>query len=214
LQVDHLKLQLPSGEAMATFSKLELAPGSRLLVSGASGAGKSSFFRALSGLWPLGAGTIHFPENARVFTLPQRPYFPLGSLRQAIAYPTLVENADDAAICDALRAVGLAHLTTRLDEEADWPTVLAGGEQQRAAFARALLAKPDILLLDEPVSALEETDADALYRLLAEKLPRTIIITIGRAALLGHLHGAAIHRERGATATAEPLTPPQSAARA
>ncbi len=208
LQVDDLVLRLPSGEAMASFDKLELAPGERLLVGGASGAGKSSFFRALSGLWPLGEGTIHFPENAKVFTLPQRSYFPLGSLRQAIAYPTLVEKADDEAIRDALRAVGLPHLTERLDEEADWPTVLAGGEQQRAAFARALLAKPDILLLDEPVSALEEADAEGLYRLLAERLPRAIVITIGRAALLGHLHGAAIHLERGVPAsTTTPLAP-------
>ena len=102
--------------------------------------------------------------------------------------------------------------TDRLDEEADWPTVLAGGEQQRAAFARALLAKPDILLLDEPVSALEEADADALYRLLAERLPRAIVITIGRAALLGHLHDAAIHLERGVTASAEPRAVPQQMA--
>lgn len=212
LQVDDLVLRLPSGEAMATFGKVALAPGERLLVSGASGAGKSSFFRALSGLWPLGEGTIRFPEHAKVFTLPQRSYFPLGSLRQAIAYPTLVEQADDDAIRDALCAVGLAHLAGRLDEEADWPTVLAGGEQQRAAFARALLARPDILLLDEPVSALEEADAAALYRLLAARLPRTIVITVGRAALLGHLHGEAIHLERGAAATTEPLASPQLAA--
>lgn len=155
LRVDDLVLRLPSGEAMTVFGRLELSPGDRLLVSGASGVGKSSFFRALSGLWPLGEGAICFPENARVFTLPQRAYFPLGSLRQAIAYPTLTEHADDEAIRDVLCAVGLAHLTDRLDEEADWLAVLAGGEQQRAAFARALLAKPDILLLDEPVSALE-----------------------------------------------------------
>ena len=212
LQVDDLVLRLPSGEAMAAVSRLELQPGERLLVGGASGAGKSSFVRALSGLWPLGEGAIRLPENAKVFTLPQRTYFPLGSLRQAIAYPTLVEHADDAAICDALRAVGLAHLTHRLDEEADWPAVLAGGEQQRAAFARALLAKPDVLLLDEPVSALEQTDADALYRLLAERLPHAIVITIGRAALLGHLHDAAIHLERGTTAAIQP--PPRQAAHA
>lgn len=212
LQVDELLLRLPSGAAMVSFDALELSPGERLLVGGASGSGKSSFIRALSGLWPLGEGAIHLPENAKLFSLPQRAYFPLGSLRQAIAYPTLVEHADDNAIRDALRAVGLAHLCDRLDEEADWPAVLAGGEQQRVAFARALLAKPDILLLDEPVSALEEADADALYRVLAERLPQAIVISIGRAALLGHLHDSAIHLEHGVAALTEP--PPRTAARA
>lgn len=212
LQVDELVLRLPSGAAMMSFDALELSSGERLLVAGASGAGKSSFIRALSGLWPLGEGAISLPENARVFSLPQRAYFPLGSLRQAIAYPTLVEHADDDAIRDALRAVGLAHLCDRLDEESDWPAVLAGGEQQRVAFARALLAKPDILLLDEPVSALEEGDIDALYRLLAERLPQAIVISIGRAALLGHLHERAIHLEHGVAVVTKP--PPRAAARA
>jgi putative ATP-binding cassette transporter len=212
LQVDELLLRLPSGAAMMSFDALELSSGERLLVGGASGSGKSSFIRALSGLWPLGEGAIRLPENARVFSLPQRAYFPLGSLRQAIAYPTLVEHADDDAIRDALRAVGLAHLCGRLDEESDWPAVLAGGEQQRVAFARALLAKPDILLLDEPVSALEEGDIDALSRLLAVRLPQAIVISIGRAALLGHLHERAIHLEHGVAVVTKP--PPRAAARA
>lgn len=214
LTIEDLLLRLPGGEAMAAIGHVDLSRGDRLLVSGASGTGKSSLFRALSGLWPLGEGAVRFPENARVFTLPQRVYFPLGSLRQAIAYPTLVELADDDAIGDALHAVGLGYLTHRLDEVADWPSVLAGGEQQRAAFARAILAKPDILLLDEPVSALEEADAISLYRLLAERLPQTIVISIGRAATLGPLHGAALELKRGVAAEVEPLIPPPSAARA
>lgn len=212
LIVRDLVLRLPSGEPMVTFGRIELAPGERLLLSGASGTGKSSFFRALSGLWPLGEGEIHFPENAKVFTLPQRAYFPLGSLRQAIAYPTPVEDADDEAIRAALRAVGLSHLTHRLDEEADWPAVLAGGEQQRAAFARALLAAPDILLLDEPVAALEATDADALFALLAERLPRAIIVTIGRATALAHLHDSVIELKRGTIASIESVASIESAA--
>jgi putative ATP-binding cassette transporter len=214
LVVRDLVLRLPSGEAMVTFGRIELAPGDRLLLSGASGTGKSSFFRALSGLWPLGEGAIHFPEHAKVFTLPQRAYFPLGSLRQAIAYPTPVEQADDEAIRTALRAVGLNHLTDRLDEEADWPAVLAGGEQQRAAFARALLAAPDILLLDEPVSALEATDAAALFALLAERLPRTMIVTIGRAAALAHLHDEVIELTRGVAAFTQPVAPRPAVVRA
>lgn len=198
LAVNDLALTLASGETVAAIGAAQLGPGERLLVTGLSGAGKSSVFRALTGLWPLGHGSIHFPQNARIFTLPQRAYFPLGSLRQAVAYPIAVEMTDDAAIHDALAAVGLGHLSVRLDEEADWPTVLSGGEQQRVAFARALLAQPDILLLDEPVSALEATDAAALYRVLAERLPQAIVISIGRASALSHLHGSTLELKAGA----------------
>ncbi len=214
LKVENLVLRLPSGEAMATLNGVDLGAGDRLLVSGASGSGKSSLFRALAGMWPLGEGAIHFPDNAKIFTLPQRVYFPLGSLRQAIAYPTLVEHADDDAIRDALEAVGLGYLAGRLDEIADWPSVLAGGEQQRAAFARALLAKPDILLLDEPVSALEEADAAALYHLLAARLPSAIVVSIGRASALAHLHGSIVELKAGVAAEPEPLIPPSAVVRA
>ena len=91
---------------------------------------------------------------------------------------------DDAALRDAMAAAGLIHLVSRLDEEAEWATVLSGGEQQRVAFARALIARPAVLLLDEAVTTLEEGEAHALYRMLAERLPETIVISIGRAALL------------------------------
>ena len=214
LRIDNLVLRLPNGDAMAMLGGVDLGAGDRLLVSGASGSGKSSLFRALAGMWPLGEGEIHFPDNAKVFTLPQRVYFPLGSLRQAIAYPTLVEQADDDAIREVLEAVGLGYLASRLDEVADWPSVLAGGEQQRAAFARALLARPDILLLDEPVSALEEADAAALYHSLAERLPSAIVISIGRAAALAHLHGSIVELKAGVAAEPEPLIPPPAIVRA
>jgi putative ATP-binding cassette transporter len=161
-------------------------------VSGQSGSGKSSLFRALAGLWPLGDGAIKLPEAGRVLALPQRPYFPLGTLRQALTYPTLAGEVDDVALRDAMAAAGLIHLVSRLDEEAEWATVLSGGEQQRVAFARALIAKPSVLLLDEAVTTLEEAEADTLYRMLAERLPGTIVISIGRAALLAPLHARTI----------------------
>jgi len=192
LTIDNLVVRLGSGEPIATVPAIKLAPGEGLLVSGQSGSGKSSLFRALAGLWPLGDGAIKLPETGRVLALPQRPYFPLGTLRQALAYPTLAESVDDIALRDAMAAAGLIHLVSRLDEEAEWATVLSGGEQQRVAFARALIAKPSVLLLDEAVTTLEEAEADTLYRMLAERLPGTIVISIGRAALLAPLHARAI----------------------
>ena len=192
LTIDNLVVRLGSGEPIATVPAIKLAPGEGLLVSGQSGSGKSSLFRALAGLWPLGDGAIKLPETGRVLALPQRPYFPLGTLRQALAYPTLAESVDDTALRHAMAAAGLIHLVPRLDEEAEWATVLSGGEQQRVAFARALIAKPSVLLLDEAVTTLEEAEADTLYRMLAERLPETIVISIGRAALLAPLHARAI----------------------
>ena len=130
--------------------------------------------------------------GAALLALPQRPYFPLGTLRQALTYPTLAEQVDDAALRDAMAAAGLAHLIPRLDEEAEWATMLSGGEQQRVAFARALIARPAVLLLDEAVTTLEEAEGRALYRMLAERMPDTIVISIGRPALLSTLHRRAI----------------------
>ncbi len=181
LSVRDLVLRLPDGEPIAAVPSLDLAPGERLQVTGASGAGKSSLFRGLAGTWPLGEGKVRFPAGARVLALPQRPYFPLGTLRQALAYPLLAEEVDDTRIREAMAAAGLGHLAERLDEEAEWSTVLSGGEQQRACFARALIERPTILLLDEAVSTLEESEARELYRMLAEKLPDTIVISTGRS---------------------------------
>ncbi len=123
-----------------------------------------------------------------MLALPQRPYFPLGTLRQAMTYPLLAEAVDDMQVREAMAAAGLGHLAQRLDEEAEWSTVLSGGEQQRVGFARALIHRPTILLLDEAVSTLEEPEARDLYGLLAEKLPATIVISTGRSVALADLH--------------------------
>jgi len=192
LEIDDLTVRLASGEPIASIAKLALHPGEALLVSGPSGSGKSSLFRALAGLWPLGDGTIRLPADGPMLALPQRPYFPLGTLRQALAYPRLADEVDDTVLREAMAAAGLSHLSDRLDEEAEWGTVLSGGEQQRVAFARALIAKPAVLLLDEAVTTLEEHDGTELYRTIAKHLPGTIVISIGRPAALSAQHRRSI----------------------
>jgi putative ATP-binding cassette transporter len=188
LTLQDVTVLLPSGEPIATLPEMRLTPGERWLVSGPSGCGKSSLFRTLAGLWPLGDGTIRLPADARVLALPQRAYFPLGTLKAALTYPTPAQQVPEVVVREALAAAGLSHLADRLDEEAEWSTVLPGGDQQRVAFARALIAQPDVLLLDEAVTTLEDEDGRELYRMLASRLPDTIIISTGRAAALGTVH--------------------------
>ena len=153
------------------MSALHVAPGERLLINGPSGSGKSCLLRAIAGIWPLGEGGVRLPPDARVIALPQRRYFPLGTLRQVMTYPTPAESVAEADIQAAMIAAGIGHLAAKLDEEAEWSTVLSGGEQQRIGFARVLIHRPDVVLLDEAASALEEAEARELYRMLSERLP-------------------------------------------
>jgi putative ATP-binding cassette transporter len=204
LSVADLIIKTAEGEPIASLASLKVAPGERLLIRGPSGSGKSSLCRALSGVWPIGEGRILLPQNTRILALPQRPYFPLGTLRQALTYPTPASEVDEADVRTALAAAGLGHLADRLDEEAEWNTLLSGGEQQRVGFARALIHRPDVLLLDEAVSTLEEAETRDLYALLGQKLPETIVISIGRTAALAALHQRAIDLTGGSAASRSP----------
>jgi putative ATP-binding cassette transporter len=204
LSVADLIIKTAEGEPIASLASLKVSPGERLLIRGPSGSGKSSLCRALSGVWPIGEGRILVPQNTRILALPQRPYFPLGTLRQALTYPTPASEVDEADVRTALAAAGLGHLADRLDEEAEWNTLLSGGEQQRVGFARALIHRPDVLLLDEAVSTLEEAETRDLYALLGQKLPETIVISIGRTPALAALHQRAIDMAGGSAASRSP----------
>jgi putative ATP-binding cassette transporter len=112
----------------------------------------------------------------------------MGTLREAVAYPALERQFGDAALREALAAVRLPQLAEQLDADDNWGQRLSGGEQQRLAVARALLAKPDWLLLDEATAALDEPTEEALYRVIAEKLPDTTVVSIGHRSTLAAFH--------------------------
>lgn len=186
--VSNLRLRTADNGNIAFIPYLRVAPGERLLVAGPSGSGKSCLLRAIAGIWTFGEGSISRSAEARIIALPQRRYLPLGTLRQALAYPTLADQFTDAEIGEAMEAAGIGRLICRLEEEADWSTVLSGGEQQRLGFARVLLHRPDLVLLDEAVSIFEDAEARSLYRMLFDKLPDATVISVGRHAVLAGLH--------------------------
>jgi vitamin B12/bleomycin/antimicrobial peptide transport system ATP-binding/permease protein len=183
-----VRLFLPNGRPIVEASGLELAPKESVFLTGPSGAGKSTFFRAISGIWPYGKGKIETPSGARVMLLPQKPYIPIGTLRAAVAYPHTPDQIGDAAIRAALEAAELGSLIGELDVEDVWSQRLSGGEQQRLAVARALLAKPDWLFLDEATSAMDEDMEHAVYGILREKLPGATIVSIGHRSTLARYH--------------------------
>lgn len=183
-----LDLMLPNAQVLLQDLNLELPKGSSTLISGQSGSGKSTLFRALAGIWPFGRGNVLIPAGARVLFLPQKPYIPITSLREAVKYPDDRSQATDSEIVDALNAARLGHLANRLDDEAHWSNELSGGEQQRLAIARALVFKPDWLFLDEATASLDEGNEAAAYGILKERLPDATLISIGHRASLRQWH--------------------------
>jgi len=182
IELRQLLVRLPNGTPLVSADSFSIRCHERILVTGPSGAGKSTLFRAIAGIWPFGSGAI------AMMMLPQRPYFPVGSLKAAIAYPAEPSAYDSERVRNALAAVGLPQLGSRLDEEAHWNRMLSLGEQQRLGLARALLHAPEFLFLDEATASLDEASEATLYGLLRKKLPATTVVSIGHRSTLKAFH--------------------------
>ena len=195
LRLRDLSVRLNDGTAVVGQTDVSIDPGERVLIAGASGSGKSTLVRAIAGLWPWGSGRIAVKTGAKIFLLPQKPYVPIGTLRRAATYPDAADSRSAEDVAEAFVQVGLEHLVEKIDEEAPWDQTLSGGEKQRLAFARILLHKPDIVVLDEATAALDTKSQLQLMQLLVDR-PEITLLSVGHRPELEEFHSRKIELER------------------
>ncbi|MDF2115209.1 SbmA/BacA-like family transporter [Roseiarcaceae bacterium H3SJ34-1] len=168
-----------NGRIVIDRAETVLQPGTRAMLGGEAGTGKSVLVRAIAGLWPWGAGAILLPETAKVHFLPATPFLPAGPLREALSYPAAPDSLSPEQLDSALDACGIAHLHSRLFESARWDQALSAGERQRVAFARAILQRPDIIILDDALAAFDEAGQIDIIDALIANCPGATIVNTG-----------------------------------
>jgi putative ATP-binding cassette transporter len=188
IHLDGLSVAQHDGRIMIDDADTMITAGQKVLLMGASGTGKSTLIRAIAGLWPWGSGSVRLPAGAKVAFLPQRPYMPLGTLRQVLCYPDAGETYTDETLQLALTRCGLKRLIPRMNDEEKWDKVLSGGEQQRIGFARLLVLQPDIVIMDEATAALDAASQDAMMELFRGELGHVTLISVGHRVELEDYH--------------------------
>jgi len=186
--VKNLNVFLPSGSNLIENFSLTIKPKERLLIMGPSGSGKSTLLRTLAGIWPYASGKVTVPKGDKVMFVPQKPYLPLTSLLVILSYPGLEEEVSEEYIKTLLTICKLDHLSGQLHSIVDWSQALSLGEQQRVAFIRMLLQKPQWLFLDEATSALDEGTEQSVYETIMKSLSQTAIISVGHRRTLLNYH--------------------------
>ena len=194
--IKHLDVELPTGKLQISANDVVIKHGEKVLVKGRTGAGKTTVFRVISGIWPFGEGEVILPKGKKVIVLPQKPYFPIGSLADAITYPEPSGTDSREEMVKALQLVGMPDMAARLDEEGHWNMMMSGGEQQRLAIARALLFKPDYMFFDEATASMDEPSEMELYTMLNEEAKDATIISIGHRSSLAQFHNRTLFAEK------------------
>jgi putative ATP-binding cassette transporter len=197
LRLRNVSIRLEDGTVVVAGVETEIRSGEKVLIAGPSGTGKSTLVRALAGIWPWGEGHIGIRAGARFLALPQRPYIPIGTLRRAVCYPDAPDVLHAGLVEGVMKKVGLGHLARRLDEEASWSRILSGGEKQRLAFARVMILRPDIIVLDESTAAMDPSGQDRLMTLLSQECKDATIVSVGHRPELARFHQRKLVLEPG-----------------
>ena len=202
--VKDLKITTPHGELLLQHVNQRFEHGKNYLIKGHSGIGKSTFIRAIAGIWPFGGGEIYLPKDKSIMYLPQKPYMPIGTLREALLFPDIDQGVTDEVLAQMLRLCDLPELTVRLHDVSTWSEQLSPGELQRIAFVRVLLQKPYWVFLDESTSALDLPHEKQMYDLLSSVLPNCSFVSVGHQPSVEAFHeeqvdlsGYSVEREVG-----------------
>ncbi|MFI9504497.1 ABC transporter ATP-binding protein/permease [Nocardia sp. NPDC052566] len=197
VEMSEIDVRKPDGAVLIEKLSLRLTSGDAVVIKGLSGSGKTTLLRAIAEMWPYTDGSVARPDGPGTLFISQLPYLPLGDLRASVTYPAPPGSATDGAVRAVLTKVQLGHLMTRLDEEADWATILSPGEQQRLAFARIILIRPEAAFLDEATSAVDEGLEFALYTLIRTELPDLILVSTAHRATVDQHHNARLELAGG-----------------
>ena len=197
VSAEKMQVNLPDGSPLLSNISFTLQPGTNVLIKGISGSGKSTLLRAIAGIWPFVEGKINMPKTEELMFIPQKPYIPLGTLREALLYPG-TKHISDEELKYLMASCQIGYLEDKLDMVADWSHVLSVGEQQRLAFVRAHIQEPIWLFLDEATSALDEETEAEMYRLLGERLANTTVVSVGHRSTLNQFHQLVLRLDKKA----------------